>query len=440
MEVRPGYKQTEIGVFPEEWKVSYLSQVSLKITDGDHATPRRSRHGYYLLSARNVLNGRLDVSDVDYVDAAEYQRMRQRCSPEPGDILISCSGTIGRVAVIPPDFECVLVRSAALVKLDRSVACSEFIQYWLQGHKAQGQIANSVNQGAQPNLFLNYIERLQCANPRLFEQRAIAAALSDVDALLVALDRLIAKKRDLKQAAMQQLLTGQARLPGFQKMFGYQDTSVGLIPKDWTVEELVQISKVPLQNGLFFKPTHKGRGIRLINVGDLYVDGTIDLSSLELFDATDKDRQRYRVEDGDIFFTRSSVVPAGIAHCNIIENTNEQAVVFDSHVIRFRADTTKGKPTYLNRYFKGPVARRHLVAGAKTLAMTTIDQVVLNKCPVILPSLEEQTAIAAVLSDMDAEIDALKARRAKTRDLKQAMMQELLTGKIRLVSTEASHA
>lgn len=91
MEVKPGYKQTEVGVIPEEWDVSTLSRISSKITDGDHATPQRSKQGYYLLSARNVLNGRIDVSDVDYVGESEYRRMRQRCGPEAGDVLISCS-------------------------------------------------------------------------------------------------------------------------------------------------------------------------------------------------------------------------------------------------------------------------------------------------------------------------------------------------------------
>jgi type I restriction enzyme S subunit len=102
------------------------------------------------------------------------------------------------------------------VKLDRQKAESLFIQYWLQGSNAQNQISSSKSLAAQPNLFINSIERLRCPLPAtVFEQRAIATALGDVDALLGALERLIAKKRDLKQAAMQQLLTGKTRLPGF---------------------------------------------------------------------------------------------------------------------------------------------------------------------------------------------------------------------------------
>src|ERR1035437_6087643 len=215
VKMKAGYKQSEVGVIPEEWEIEQLSEISKKITDGEHVTPKRTTHGYYLLSARNVLDGRVDVSDVDYVGTDEYIRIKQRCGPEAGDILISCSGTIGRVTVVPPRFECVLVRSAALAKLDRSTVDSVFIQYWLQSNNAQGQIYNSVSQGAQPNLFLNHIERLKCPIPSLPEQRAIASTLSDVDALISGLERLIAKKRDLNRAAMQQPLPGQPRLSGF---------------------------------------------------------------------------------------------------------------------------------------------------------------------------------------------------------------------------------
>ena len=101
MELRPGYKLTEVGVIPEEWEVFPLVDRATQITDGEHLTPRRSASGYYLLSARNVHNGRLDLSDVDYVGEVEYRRIKQRCNPEVGDVLISCSGTVGRVATVP---------------------------------------------------------------------------------------------------------------------------------------------------------------------------------------------------------------------------------------------------------------------------------------------------------------------------------------------------
>ncbi len=92
MEVKPGYKHSEVGDLPTDWDACRLITISSKITDGDHLTPRREREGYYLLSARNVRDSHIDLTDVDYVGEEEYERMRRRCAPQAGDILMSCSG------------------------------------------------------------------------------------------------------------------------------------------------------------------------------------------------------------------------------------------------------------------------------------------------------------------------------------------------------------
>jgi type I restriction enzyme, S subunit len=254
-----------------------------------------------------------------------------------------------------------------------------------------------------------------------------------MDELLGGLDRLIIKKRDLKQSAMQQLLTGKTRLSEFVNKKGYKQTEIGLIPEDWDIDILSSVSSVPMQNGVFYKPSHKGTGVKLINVGNLYGQTPINHEELELFAANDDEKRRFRVESGDLFFTRSSVVPSGIAHCNIYLSSQDEEVVFDSHVIRVRPDEKKIDSGYLFRYCLSSVARKYLVSHAKTGTMTTIDQGVLGKCPVLLPLLIEQNAIASILSDMDTEIATLEQRRNKTRDLKQSMMQELLTGRIRLL-------
>src|SRR4029077_8288259 len=137
-----GYKHTEDGVIPHDWDVCNLLTISSKITDGDHVTPKRQREGDYLLSARNIRDSHIDLTDVDYVGHEEYERMRRRCAPEVGDILISCSGHgLGRVSNVPEGLRCVLVRSAALVKLNPRKANSLFIQYCLQGSYAQNQIS-----------------------------------------------------------------------------------------------------------------------------------------------------------------------------------------------------------------------------------------------------------------------------------------------------------
>lgn len=413
MEVRPGYKQTEVGVIPEEWEACRLSDISAKITDGDHVTPKRAGHGYYLLSARNVLDGAIDVSDVDYVGDDEYFRMRRRCGPEAGDILISCSGTIGRVTVVPAGFECVLVRSAALAKLHRARADGYYIQFWLQSNQAQGQISNAVNQGAQPNLFLNHIERLQCPLPQLAEQRAIALALSDVDALLEGLARLIAKKRDLKQAAMQQLLNGQTRLPGFDGE--WEGATLGAL-------------------GSWFSGGTPSKRNGQYWMGEIPWVSPKDMKIARIRDAMDH------------------VGPRAIGSGTRLLPTGAILVVVRGMILAHSVPVARMEcPVAFNQDIKGLVVRSDvdsafvlwwLVAHEELLLSLTneathgtkrIPTDELLRLQIELPRMAEQTAIAAVLSDMDAELVALEARRDKTRALKQAMMQELLTGRTRLV-------
>lgn len=422
MAVMAGYKQTEVGEIPKEWGVRKLSDVSLKITDGDHITPKRTAQGYYLLSARNVLNGRIDVSDVDYVGSDEYQRMKQRCGPEAGDVLISCSGTIGRVAVVPIGFECVLVRSAALVKIAPKLVDGVFLQYWLQGIKAQLQITSSVNQGAQPNLFLNHIERLLSPLPPLSEQRAIALALSDVDALLDSLDRLITKKRDLKQAAMQQLLTGQTRMPGFSG--------------EWN-----QCQVQDVVAGFFCgpSPTCKERNIQDDEWGVLKTTATTkekgwDWTKHKTLPRIFWNKPHLELQKGDVIVTK-----AGPRHRVGVASWVDYVpprIIVSGKMIGLRPRPDRVVALMLSAAISSHETQTYLDQRTTGMAESQVnfENSALLEAPILLPHIDEQKEIAQALTEMDAEITALVQRRAKTLTLKQGMMQELLTGKTRLVS------
>lgn len=137
---------------PESWKWLRLDQIATVVTDGEHKTPRRvSKYcGYYLLSARNVLNGRIQLSDVDYVDEEEFLSISKRCNPVRGDVLISCSGTIGRCTIVDDDNAYVMVRSAAMV---RALIVPEYLMYCLQSAFLQEQMRKNAKQTAQANLF-----------------------------------------------------------------------------------------------------------------------------------------------------------------------------------------------------------------------------------------------------------------------------------------------
>ncbi|MEX2493740.1 MAG: restriction endonuclease subunit S [Nitrospirales bacterium] len=431
--VPPGYKQTEVGVIPEEWEVFSLIDRAKRITDGEHLTPNRSDSGYYLLSARNIHNGRVDLSDVDYVGEEEYRRIRQRCNPETGDVLISCSGTVGRIATMPKGLECVMVRSAALVKPDATKLSGVFVQYFLQSADGQKQIFASLNQGAQANLFLNHIQKLRVPlPPTKAEQEAIAEALSDADALIESMEQLLTKKHHLKQGAMQELLTGKNRLPGFAVKPGYKQTEVGMIPEDW---HPTTIGALALKVGSGITP--KGGSSKYKDYGRPFVRsqnvgcGILLLSELAYIDDdTHNNFSATELRQNDVLL---NITGASIGRCAIADARLAGGNV-NQHVCIIRTDADKVSSCFINYFLLSDLGQRQIdsfQAGGNREGLN-FGQIRSIKLP-LPPNKTEQTAIAAILHDMDAEIAALEAKLAKARQLKQGMMQELLTGKIRLI-------
>jgi type I restriction enzyme S subunit len=212
----------------------------------------------------------------------------------------------------------------------------------------------------------------------------------------------------------------------------YKQSEIGVIPEGWDVSLLSCLTAIPIQNGVFNEPARKGRGCKIINVVDLYSAVPIDLSNVERFNATKDEIVKFGVAHGDLFFTRSSLTTDGIAYCNIYRQATDDKIVFDCHIIRVRVNSLKLDPFFIVRYCTSRPARRYFIANAKTTTMTTVDQGVIAKLPVPVPPISEQRAIAAALSDIDGLLNVIDQLIAKKRNLKQAAMQQLLTGQTRL--------
>jgi len=180
------------------WEWCYITDISQRVTDGEHATPQRSSSGYYLLSARNVRDEGIILDDVDYVPEDEFLRIRKRCDPDKGDILISCSGSVGRVAVVDKDKSYVMVRSVALIKPFQSYIFSKFLAYALRAASVQSQIIEKSRASAQANLFLGKIKEIKIPLPPLAEQKRIVAK---VDELMKLCDQLEVSLRQSQQRA-----------------------------------------------------------------------------------------------------------------------------------------------------------------------------------------------------------------------------------------------
>jgi type I restriction enzyme S subunit len=278
----------------------------------------------------------------------------------------------------------------------------------------QSFLARSSQGGTMGVLNAGMLRPVSIPLPPLHEQHAIAGALSDVDALISAIDQLIAKKRDLKQAAMQQLLTGQTRLPGFYV--------------EWEVKHLGDVGEFSKGRGIK-KDEVVADGLPCIRYGEIYTRYNDYLKAFNSFITPATAKQSQRIEKGDLLFAGSGETAEEIGKC--IAFLGHQEAYAGGDIVIFR-------PLGQDSKFLGYLMNQSSVASQKARmgqgdAVVHISARNLVRLQLHLPSQSEQTAIAEVLLDMDAELATLEARRDKTRALKQGMMQELLTGRTRLV-------
>lgn len=276
-----------------------------------------------------------------------------------------------------------------------------------------------------PNITGNDVRAFPVALPGVNEQSAIAEALSDVDALLAGLDRLIAKKRGLKQAAMQQLLTGQSRLPGFQE--------------EWRAMRMGDLFR--LSGGYSASRDQLSTdGHYYLHYGDIH--GSSKTSIDTNADAQDIPRLNIPLkcvspdsllEDGDVVFVDASEDNEGTSKHVVVSNAARHPFIAGLHTIVAKARTSDLTHKYRHYCFQTEAVRRQFLFYAVGTKVSGISKTNLANVVLPIPPAAEQVAIADIVSDMDAELSALEARRDKTYALKHAMMQELLTGRIRLV-------
>jgi len=271
-----------------------------------------------------------------------------------------------------------------------------------------------------------HVASIEMPLPPVEEQRSIATALTDVDALLDGLDRLIVKKRDLKQAAMQQLLTGRMRLPGFTE--------------EWEERTLSDFGAT--YGGLTGKTKADfGSGAaQYVTFMNVMANVVIDCGTFERVKVAPKESQN-RVLKGDLLFNGSSETPEEVAMCAVM-TADVPKLFLNSFCFgfRFRDDDEAPDALFLAYYLRSKEGRELMKSLAQGSTRYNLSKLALLKSPLRVPAPPEQYVIATVLSDMDAELRTLEARRDKTRLLKQAMMQELLTGRTRLVDTQGATA
>lgn len=426
------YKQTEIGVIPEDWDVVTMGFLG-PFSKGQGIRKDQAlsgnipciRYGEIYTHHNNIIKSYNSRISLDI--AKTSKRLKK------GDILFAGSGEtkeeIGKCVAFLDDKE--VYAGGDIVILSPSKGNSKFFGYLFNSPIVVLQKASKGQGDAIVHIGASALSKIKIPLPKTSEQNAIATILFDTDTLIEKLEKLIAKKKAIKQGTMQQLLTGKKRLEGFEKKKGYKQTEIGAIPEDWEVKKLGEIGD--FKNGINKDSKYFGFGFPFANLLDIFGKTKIENNSyFGLINSNEREKKNYNLEKGDVLFIRSSVKPSGVGLTCVLMNDLPKTV-FSGFLIRFR-DKGYLNTSYKQYCFYNKRFRDDLISSSTISANTNINQEALKKIFIVFPnSNEEQTAIATVLSDMDKEIESLEKSLTKYRQIKIGMMQQLLTGKIRLI-------
>ena len=418
-QIPAGYKKSELGVIPEDWDVNVVEDIAdvksgKRLPLGKYLIDSETTHPY--IRVTDMFQGGVSLSEIKYVPEDVFPTI-QNYKIFKDDIFISVAGTLGIVGKIPVKLDGANLTENA----DRltNITCDrDYLLYVFTSPLIQGIIESERTLGAQPKLALTRIRKFKVVLPNdKTEQTAIATVLSATDALIEHLERLIAKKKAIKQGAMQQLLTGKKRLPGFSGK--------------WDLKTLGEIGET--YGGLSGKKKSDFYGGKYpyIPFMNIMSNPVIDLQYFDYVNIRGDEKQNKSIK-GDLFFNGSSETPEEVGMCSVLQGDIPN-LYLNSFCFGFRLNRDlKTDGLYLSYFFRSPMGRQLIFSLAQGATRYNLSKINFMKLKIPYPDPIEQTAIANILSDMDAEIESLEQKRDKYTMLKQGMMQQLLTGRIRI--------
>lgn len=397
--VPKGYKRTEVGVIPEEWICSDLGSICNRVTTGKLDANAMVENGEYRF----------------YTCARSWYYINSFAFDDEALLISGNGANVGYIHYYNGKFNA-YQRTYVLAQFNASI---KYLQHYM-GRNLSDRIRVEVNAGNTPYITRGTLTEMQLAlPPTVAEQQAIAAALSDADALIESLEQLLAKKRQIKQGAMQELLTGKRRLPGFSG--------------EWETKKFPDVCW--FQEGPGVRNTQfTDSGIKLLN-GTNIASGHLDLSTTSRFIAESEAYGPYAhfmADINDIVLASSGITIEKLHNKVAIVTESDLPFCMNTSTIRFKPASILNH-SFLFQYLKSDLFKNEIGGQATGSAQLNFGPSHVATVSINLPPLPEQTAIAAVLSDIDSELEAIEAKLDKARQVKQGMMQQLLTGKVRLV-------
>lgn len=405
---------------PPDWQILTLADLGGEVTSGSRGWAKHyADHGSLFLRITNLerTDISLDLRDKRFVQVDPNDAEALRTRLQPGDLLISITADIGIIGYIDQHAPtpAYINQHIARVRLDERLADSRFVAYYLASWEPQRRFVGATDQGAKAGMNLSTVAALSVAVPSVAEQSRIAEALREIDDLIAALQRTIAKKRAVRQGLMQQLLTGRTRMRGFSA--------------DWQYRRVAEMGSVLAGKALNVNGAGTLRPyLRTKNV----LDGRIDLRDILWMPMTNAEFDRFSILDGDVLLNEGQSLEL-VGRCSIYRGEYGAACAMQNQLLRFRAysETSPSFAAHLFRFCQ--LTGRFSAIATKTTSVAHLGSSRFSKLVLCWPTDRgEQELIADALTTADNSISLLERSIVKKQGIKQGMMQQLLTGRTRL--------
>lgn len=415
-------QQTECGRIPSDWEVSSLGSITTLMTNGfvgkakSHYTT--SKDGVLYIQGYNVKENSFDFHGIKYV-TRDFHNSHQKSNLQCGDLLTVQTGEVGLTTIVPESLAGSNCHALIISRFNKKKASSRFVSYYMNSQPGRARLRLIETGTTMKHLNVgDMLEFVVPLPPTLAEQEVIAKALSDTDAYIASLEQLIAKKRSIKKGVMQELLTGKRRLPGFSG--------------EWSEYQLGKSAILKARIGWQGLTTseYKDSGDFYLVTGTEFQDGFIDWNECHYVDAS-----RY-VQDKNIQLSLKDILvtkDGTIGKVAFVHDLPKPATL-NSGVFVIRPIQAAFHPKFFYYLLSSSVFAQFLNQLSAGSTINHLYQKDFVNFRYMLPvEIEEQQAIAQILADIDHELRNLEEKLIKARQVKQGMMQELLTGRIRLL-------
>lgn len=425
---REGYKMTELGEIPKDWSIKTINDlikenIIIDVMDGNHGEihPKASEYvdiGIPFIMANNLKNGKLDIEGCKFISYEQAKRLRKGFSVE-GDVLLTHKGTLGETAIVPKlrDEYIMLTPQVTYYRVsNNNVLINRYLKVYFDSKKYQDKLKSFGSQSTRDYVGITEQRKLSIILPTIEEQEKIASIISTVDEQIDNVDALIEKNKELKKGLMQTLLTKGIGHTKFKK------TEIGEIPEEWNIFKLSDCATII--DSLHETPEYSESGFPMIRVVD--VNGkaiNTKLTNKVCETIYKKFTKKYEPKQGDIIMSR-------VGSYGLVSYLKDsERVCLGQNIVIITTELCKKYLFYVlsSEYVKNNIEKVTVGSSQKTLSLANI-----NELKILIPSIKEQNKISLILSDIDEKIEKYENKKQKLEELKKGLMQQLLSGQIRV--------